>query len=132
MSIALDLDNVTVELLVAHKSEGCDEVSLACLEFIRSRLMFDTYSDASKDIDLVSHAIKAHDTRYRGQPSRFFINFSSTSHLDNRDINIHLCLMGGTREKFYPQTCIFRGADLKELTTAPPPPHPHPPGNWPL
>ena len=67
MSIALDLDNVTVELLIAHKSPGCDEASLACLEFIRSRLTFETYSDASKDVDLVSDAIKAHDTRYRGE-----------------------------------------------------------------
>lgn len=67
MSINLDLDNVTVELLIAHQSQGCEEASLACLEFIRSRLMFDSYSDQSKDIDLVSHAIKAHDTRYRGE-----------------------------------------------------------------
>ena len=67
MSISLDLDNVTVELLVAHAAEGCEEASLACLEFIRSKLIFDSFSDQSKDIDLVSHEIKAHDTRYRGK-----------------------------------------------------------------
>ena len=69
MSIAIDLDNVTVQLLVAHKTSTSDEESLACLEFIRSRLTFETYSDNSKDVDLVSDAIKAHDTRYRGERS---------------------------------------------------------------
>ena len=69
ISINLDLDGVTAELLIAHGdgSDACTEVSLAKFEFITSRLSFDSFSDGSKDIDLVSHAIKVLDTRYRGQ-----------------------------------------------------------------
>ena len=67
MSINIDLVNVTVELLVAHEAPDCPEASLARLDFNKSRLMYESYSDGSKDIDLVSHEILTHDTRYRGR-----------------------------------------------------------------
>ena len=66
MKINIDLVNVTVELVVAHEAVDCPEASLARLDFNKSRLMYESYSDGSKDIDLVSHEIIAHDTRYRG------------------------------------------------------------------
>ena len=66
MKINIDLVNVTVELVVAHEAVDCAEASLARLDFNKSRLMYESYSDGSKDIDLVSHEIIAHDTRYRG------------------------------------------------------------------
>ena len=66
MKINIHLVNVSVELLVAHEALNCPEASLARLDFNKSRLMYESYSDGSKDIDLVSHEILTHDTRYRG------------------------------------------------------------------
>ena len=39
-------------------------VSLAKMDFLRSRLSFESYSDGAKDVDLVSREIKMFDTRY--------------------------------------------------------------------
>lgn len=66
--MAIDLNNVTVELLLAHADgQECPEQSLAKLDFICSTLKFDSYSDQSKDIDLVSNEIVISDTRFRGE-----------------------------------------------------------------
>lgn len=67
LSICLELDGVIVELLVSH-GNGPSElpVSLACFDFQRSQLRFESRSDGSKDIDLVSHEITVSDTRYQG------------------------------------------------------------------
>ena len=65
ISIAIDLTNVTVELLVCHETDDDPlSVSLAKMDFLRSRLSFESYSDGSKDVDLVSREIKMFDTRY--------------------------------------------------------------------
>lgn len=70
ISMAVDLNNVTLELLTSHKVEpGMPEVSLAKLDFIRSRLSYDLFSDQSKETDLVSKEILASDTRFRGKCS---------------------------------------------------------------
>lgn len=67
IAMAIDLNNVTVELLLAHADgQECPEQSLAKLDFICSTLKFDSYSDQSKDIDLVSNEIVISDTRFRG------------------------------------------------------------------
>lgn len=71
-SITLILDNVTLELdhLEKGKTEsGEDEGSspLACVNFIRSRLTFESFSDESKDVDLVSQEILISDTRFEGK-----------------------------------------------------------------
>lgn len=68
ISITLDLEDVTTELLIAHgdESRGIADQSLAKFNFITSRLSFESYSNGCKDIDLVSHEIRVHDTRYRG------------------------------------------------------------------
>ncbi|ELT97897.1 hypothetical protein CAPTEDRAFT_149660 [Capitella teleta] len=68
ISITLDLEDVTTELLSAHEdsAHGTKEQSLAKFNFITSRLSYESYSNGCKDIDLVSHEIRVHDTRYRG------------------------------------------------------------------
>lgn len=48
-SLKLDLQDVTVKLEPEHGVS-----SLACINFIKSRLLVETYSDLSQDIDLVS------------------------------------------------------------------------------
>jgi vacuolar protein sorting-associated protein 13D len=72
ISFAVDLNNVTVELLTSHKLDSSQpEVSLAKLDFIRSRLSYDLFSDQSKETDLVSKEILISDTRFRGNVTMF-------------------------------------------------------------
>lgn len=61
-SIHLDLVNVVVHLKQTH-GEG---IPLACINFIKSRLVVETFSDRSQDIDLVSAEILITDTRFTG------------------------------------------------------------------
>lgn len=64
MSIHLDLVNVVVHLREKH-GEGA---ALASVNFIKSRLAVDSFSDRSQDIDLVSAEILLTDTRYLDEP----------------------------------------------------------------
>ncbi|KAL8611447.1 hypothetical protein ACOMHN_014502 [Nucella lapillus] len=68
VSLVIQLHNVTVELLTSHAIPAQSQQSLARLDFIRSRLSFESYSDQSKDIDLVSHGIVVSDTRFKEEP----------------------------------------------------------------
>jgi hypothetical protein len=76
MGMAIDLNNVTIELVTSH-DQGPDypESSLAKLDFISSTFRFDSFSNQAKDIDLVSHEIVVSDTRYRGN-----IYFNTLTH----------------------------------------------------
>jgi len=67
MSVRLDLVDVILKLQLNHgnSSNSC-ESSLACINFIKSRLMVETYSDKSRDIDLISQEILITDTRFQG------------------------------------------------------------------
>ena len=66
--MSVELTNVTLELLASHDQGPLSPpVSIAKLDFIRSRLSYDSYSDQSKETDLVSHEILASDTRFRGK-----------------------------------------------------------------
>lgn len=81
MSITLDLQDVLVRLQVpadefglpnrdafdAIVDENCD-TSLACINFIKSSLNIDIFSDNSQDIDLVSQEILVTDSRFNGRP----------------------------------------------------------------
>lgn len=83
MSIHLDLVDVTLKLQLNHgpepwcdlspgqthiPSQGEGESSLACINFIKSRLTVEMYSDRSQDVDLVSQEILITDTRYQDEP----------------------------------------------------------------
>lgn len=63
LDMAVDLRNVTIELLHQHETASEPSVSLARLDFITSKLAFVSYSNQSKDIDLVSQEIRVTDTR---------------------------------------------------------------------
>ncbi|XP_071526978.1 intermembrane lipid transfer protein VPS13D [Panulirus ornatus] len=71
LNIILNLDNVTLELenlgqdIVQENSSG---TPLACVNFISSRFTFESFSDDSKDVDLVSQEILISDTRFKGFP----------------------------------------------------------------
>jgi len=64
MSIHLDLVNVVLHLREKH-GEG---PALASINFIKSRLAVDSFSDKAQDIDLVSSEILLTDTRYQNEP----------------------------------------------------------------
>lgn len=86
MSITLDLQDVSVRLQVPklelhhlnlsqdpkNISFGIDdsETSLACINFVKSSLKIDQFSDGSQDIDLVSQEILVTDTRFTRKPEQ--------------------------------------------------------------
>ncbi|CAH2268708.1 jg9244 [Pararge aegeria aegeria] len=63
-SLQLDLQDVCVEL---RGPRGAPP--LACINFIKSRLLLETYSDLAQDIDLVSQEILVSDMRYAAEPA---------------------------------------------------------------
>lgn len=67
-SITLDLQDVSVRLQVPSTFDEAD-VSLACINFIKSSLKIDQFSDGSQDIDLVSQEILITDSRFAGNQS---------------------------------------------------------------
>lgn len=60
-SLKLDLQNVTLRLLKDH-----NVVPITCINFIKSRLLVETFSDGGRDVDLVSQEILIRDTRFHG------------------------------------------------------------------
>ncbi|PNF41787.1 hypothetical protein B7P43_G02611, partial [Cryptotermes secundus] len=84
-SVHLDLVDVTLKLQLSHgvAFDGC-ESSLACINFIKSRLMVETYSNQSRDIDLISQEILITDTRFQAEPvnrrSNVFTNILQPIH----------------------------------------------------
>uniref|UniRef100_W8AYT3 Vacuolar protein sorting-associated protein 13D n=1 Tax=Ceratitis capitata TaxID=7213 RepID=W8AYT3_CERCA len=62
MSINLQLENVSVSL-VEQQSYDNEIKPLACINFIKSFLQIDTFSDGSQDIDLVSSEVLVLDSR---------------------------------------------------------------------
>lgn len=78
MSITLDLQDVSVRLKTEKDINSTDkpklyaepivkfdkETSLACINFIKSSLKIDLFSDGSQDIDLVSQEILVTDSRF--------------------------------------------------------------------
>ncbi|KAK8735874.1 hypothetical protein OTU49_017439, partial [Cherax quadricarinatus] len=67
LSIILNLDNVTLELESSVEENNiCSP--LACINFISSKLTYESFSDESKDVDLVSQEILISDTRFEGFP----------------------------------------------------------------
>ncbi|KAK3881484.1 hypothetical protein Pcinc_014068 [Petrolisthes cinctipes] len=74
LMVILNLDNVTLELNslpeeVDKRESGMEasgsQTPLACVNFIRSKLTYESFSDESKDVDLVSEEILISDTRFK-------------------------------------------------------------------
>ncbi|XP_066151224.1 intermembrane lipid transfer protein Vps13D isoform X2 [Euwallacea fornicatus] len=61
-SIKLDLQNVFLRLVKSHAHHS----PLTCINFIKSHLIMETFSNLSQDIDLVSQEILLIDTRFHG------------------------------------------------------------------
>lgn len=61
----LDLVNVSVTLLSGNSMFSDD--SLASVNFIKSHLSVESFSDKSQDVDLISQEILITDTRFRSK-----------------------------------------------------------------
>ena len=73
LRMSIDLVNVSLELLpiqlFEHPEENADYAqlpSLARIDFIKSKFEFESFSDWSKTIDLVSEEVIFEDTRQKG------------------------------------------------------------------
>ena len=73
LRMSIDLVNVSLELLpiqlFEHPDENADYAqlpSLARIDFIKSKFEFESFSDWSKTIDLVSEEVIFEDTRQKG------------------------------------------------------------------
>ncbi|XP_029434245.1 vacuolar protein sorting-associated protein 13D isoform X2 [Rhinatrema bivittatum] len=66
VSFLVDMMNVSLELTNA---KGKDDVScsLARFDFKKSKLLFESFSNQTKSVNLVSHSLMAFDTRFAGQ-----------------------------------------------------------------
>lgn len=63
LSITLDLQDVSVKLQYADTVDNANNTHLALINFIKSSLKIDSFSDGSLDIDLVSQEILVRDSR---------------------------------------------------------------------
>ncbi|XP_029973693.1 vacuolar protein sorting-associated protein 13D, partial [Salarias fasciatus] len=66
LSFLVDMMDVSLELLDSPKPAD-KKRSLARFDFMKSKLLFEGFSNGSKSVNLVSHSLLAYDTRYRGQ-----------------------------------------------------------------
>ena len=66
----MELQDVSVDLVNQHEEPPFRQMSgLARINFIKSRLVYESFSDFSKDVDLVSQEILLTDTRYTDLPA---------------------------------------------------------------
>ncbi|KAM4703144.1 intermembrane lipid transfer protein VPS13D [Rhinophrynus dorsalis] len=66
VSFLIDMVNVSLELLEDKAKDGLKN-SLARFDFKKSKLLFESFSNQTKSVNLVSHSMMAFDTRFSGQ-----------------------------------------------------------------
>ncbi|KAJ3586857.1 hypothetical protein NHX12_013249 [Muraenolepis orangiensis] len=70
LSFLIDMMDVSLELVEKSKATG-HKRSLARFDFMKSKLLYESYSNGSRSINLVSHSLLAYDTRFSGpEPSK--------------------------------------------------------------
>uniref|UniRef100_A0A3Q2EIY1 Vacuolar protein sorting 13 homolog D n=1 Tax=Cyprinodon variegatus TaxID=28743 RepID=A0A3Q2EIY1_CYPVA len=65
LSVLVDMTDVSLELLDSPTSAE-NRNSLARFDSMKSKVLFESLSDGSKSVNLVSHSLLAYDTRYTG------------------------------------------------------------------
>ncbi|MGH0118333.1 UNVERIFIED_CONTAM: hypothetical protein FKN15_048569 [Acipenser sinensis] len=65
LSLLIDMMNVSLELLDSSQTAG-GSTSLARFDFMKSKLLFESFSNGTKSVNLVSHSLLAFDTRNMG------------------------------------------------------------------
>ncbi|XP_068181546.1 intermembrane lipid transfer protein VPS13D isoform X3 [Antennarius striatus] len=66
LSFLVDMMDVSLELLDSPTPSEPNR-SLARFDFMKSKLLFESFSNGSKSVNLVSHSLLAYDTRYTGR-----------------------------------------------------------------
>ncbi|XP_072222806.1 intermembrane lipid transfer protein VPS13D isoform X2 [Leuresthes tenuis] len=69
LSFLVDMMDVSLELLDSPTPTDCRR-SLARFDFMKSKVLFESFSNGSKSVNLVSHSLLAYDTRYTGPKKR--------------------------------------------------------------
>nr|XP_020474604.1 vacuolar protein sorting-associated protein 13D isoform X1 [Monopterus albus] len=85
LSFLVDMMDVSLELLDSPKPTE-HKCSLARFDFMKSKLLFENFSNGCKSVNLVSHSLLAYDTRYTG-PSK------STGGADGAKHNVFDCIL---------------------------------------
>ncbi|XP_056240495.1 intermembrane lipid transfer protein VPS13D isoform X3 [Seriola aureovittata] len=85
LTFLVDMVNVSLELLDSPNPTD-HKHSLARFDFMKSKLLFETFSNGSKSVNLVSHSLLAYDTRYTG------LN-KSTGRADGVKSNVFDCIL---------------------------------------
>ncbi|XP_076023177.1 intermembrane lipid transfer protein VPS13D isoform X2 [Genypterus blacodes] len=70
LSFLVDMMDVSLELMGSCKANEPNG-SLARFDFMKSKLLFESFSNGSKSVNLVSHSLLAYDTRFTGLSKRF-------------------------------------------------------------
>ncbi|XP_077570887.1 intermembrane lipid transfer protein VPS13D isoform X2 [Stigmatopora nigra] len=83
LSILVDMVDVSLELIDTSKVQ---KSSLARFNFLKSKLLFESFSNGSKSVNLVSHSLLAYDTRCTGENE-------NTSGLDETKQNVFDCIL---------------------------------------
>ncbi|XP_067382192.1 intermembrane lipid transfer protein VPS13D isoform X3 [Channa argus] len=69
LSFLMDMMDVSLELLDSPTASK-HKCSLARFDFMKSKLLFEGFSNGSKSVNLVSHSLLAYDTRHTGPNKR--------------------------------------------------------------
>ncbi|XP_054629816.1 intermembrane lipid transfer protein VPS13D isoform X1 [Dunckerocampus dactyliophorus] len=85
LSILVNMMDVSLELTESSKSSG-HKRSLARFNFMKSKLLFESFSNGSKSVNLVSHSLLAYDTRCTGE-------YKSTGGPDGTRRNVFDCIL---------------------------------------
>ena len=73
MFMTFELQDVILDLLLSHENLNRDpNNNLARINFFKSRLVFEAFSDFTKDVDLVSQEILLSDMRFQVKKMSFF------------------------------------------------------------
>lgn len=73
----IDLVNVAVKLL--NEDNEAVGGTLACINFIKSKFLVESFSDKSQDIDLISQEIIIMDGRFSGKTRSYFVRVNCDS-----------------------------------------------------
>eukprot|EP00794_Sanderia_malayensis_P015340 gene15340-16917_t len=121
LSMSLSLVNVTVEMIPRFSfgnipSKPNAPKQLGRLDFIQSKFVFESFSDGSKSMDLVSHGVLLHDIRGQdGKTANVFTRIleptekhSNSSHSKALQFEVHYL---DTKDKSH-ITCLFNRSHI--------------------
>ncbi|PWA29481.1 hypothetical protein CCH79_00017108 [Gambusia affinis] len=86
LSFLMDMTDVSLELLDSPISAD-NRNSLARFDFVKSKVLFESLSDGSKSVNLVSHSLLANDTRFT----------ETTKSSENSRCNVFDCILQASK-----------------------------------